>query len=123
MTLATRWGDDPELLWNHVRAFLQGNAPRPRPRDVNARSAERREQAQAQALESVRGMFTPVRRTVLRRLFRANEIYAGIRDNHRFYYDHVWWLVRRVYLEKGRRLAAAGRLDASEDVFFLAHGS
>lgn len=112
-----RWGDDPELLWNHVRAFLQGNAPRPR--DVNARSAGRREQAQVQLLVGMRGVLAPFRRAVLRRLFLLNEIYAGIRDNHRFYYDHVWWLVRRVYLEKGRRLAASGRLGTRDDVFFL----
>jgi len=112
-----RWGDDPELLWNHVRAFLPGRAARPA--NVNARGAQLRRDAQAAALTAVRGATAPLKRAILRRLFRGNEIYAGIRDNHRFYYDHVWWLVRRVYLEKGRRLECRGLLSKSGDVVFL----
>lgn len=112
-----RWGDDPELLWGHVRAFLQGRSPRPS--EVNANGARSRELAQAAALAAVGGISALLKRAALRWLFRANEIYAGIRDNHRFYYDHVWWLVRRVYLEKGRRLESTGRLAAADDVWFL----
>jgi pyruvate,water dikinase len=52
-------------------------------------------------------------------LFRYNEIYTGLRDNHRYYYDHIWWMLRRTFVEKGRRLAAAGRLQSADDVFFL----
>jgi pyruvate,water dikinase len=112
-----RWADDPELLWNHVRAFLGGHSPRPT--EVNARGALTRTQSQQAALAAVRGVTAPFKRRILRWLFRGNEIYAGIRDNHRFYYDHVWWLVRRVYLEKGRRLEARGLLPACGDVMFV----
>jgi pyruvate,water dikinase len=70
-------------------------------------------------LRALRGPFAGLKRRTLRALFRGNEIYAGLRDNHRFYYDHVWWLVRRVYLEKGRRLAGAGLLAAADEVVFL----
>lgn len=112
-----RWGDDPELLWSHVRAFLQGSAPRPA--DANAAGARRRVEQQADAIAAVRGVLAPLQRAALRWLFRGNEIYAGIRDNHRYYYDHVWYLVRRVYLEKGRRLESSGRLATRDDVFFL----
>ena len=112
-----RWGDDPELLWSHVRAFLQGSAPRPA--EANAAGARRRLQQQSEAVAIVRGPLAPLKRAALRWLFRGNEIYAGIRDNHRYYYDHVWYLVRRVYLEKGRRLESSGRLATRDDVFFL----
>jgi len=112
-----RWGDDPELLWSHVRAFLRGNSLRPSA--VNANGARARERAQAAALTAVGGIAASLKRVALRLLFRANEIYAGIRDNHRFYYDHVWWLVRRVYLEKGRRLHSTGHLATIDDVWFL----
>jgi phosphohistidine swiveling domain-containing protein len=115
-----RWGDDPELLWNHVRAFLGSHSARPS--EINARGAQTRVRAQADALAAVRGASAALKRAILRRLFRGNEIYAGIRDNHRFYYDHVWWLVRRVYLEKGRRLGNLGLLAAAGDVVFLGRG-
>jgi pyruvate,water dikinase len=113
-----RWGDDPELLWGHVRAFLASD--RPRPSEVNARSGTRRIEAQRAAIAAVRGPMAWLKRYVLRALMRGNEIYAGLRDNHRFYYDHVWWLVRLVYLEKGRRLVSDGLLSRADDVMFLA---
>ena len=56
---------------------------------------------------------------MLARLFHDNGIYAALRDNHRLYYDRVWWALRRYYLEVGRRLAASGLLAAADDVFFL----
>ena len=112
-----RWGDDPELLWGHVQAFLA--TPSKRPTESNAASAAARRAAQRGALAEVWGVLAPLKRYLLRRLFRGNEIYAGIRDNHRFYYDHIWWLIRRAYLDIGRRLTALGRLDAPEDVFFV----
>jgi phosphohistidine swiveling domain-containing protein len=112
-----RWGDDPQLLWTHVQAFL--TAPGTRPSQINAASGARRLTAQKTVLSALRGPFAGVKRRALRALFRGNEIYAGLRDNHRFYYDHVWWLVRRVYMEKGRRLAADGLLASADDVMFL----
>jgi pyruvate,water dikinase len=112
-----RWGDDPELLWTHVRAFLAGRGMRPS--EINALSGKRRVQAQNAALAALRGPFAGVKRKLLRALFRGNEIYAGLRDNHRFYYDYIWWLVRRVYREKGRRLASAHFLTNTDDVMFL----
>ena len=115
-----RWGDDPELLWSHVLAFLEAPQTVRRPRDANAASAQRRHAAQKKFLKQVRGPMAFLKRRLLRRLFKWNEIYSGLRDNHRFYYDYVWWLVRRVYAERGRRLATQGLIAASVDVYFLA---
>jgi pyruvate,water dikinase len=113
-----RWGDDPDLLWGHVKALLGKETPRPS--EANARGRARRIAAQKEALTSMRGWWRGPKRLVLRMLFRLNEIYSGLRDNHRFYYDYVWWLVRRVYLEKGRRLTDARLLSKAEDVMYLA---
>jgi pyruvate,water dikinase len=41
------------------------------------------------------------------------------RDNHRFYFDRVWFQLRRIYRSHGRRLAAAGVLASGDDVFYL----
>jgi pyruvate,water dikinase len=115
-----RWGDEPNLLWNQIKAMVEtaGN----RPREANLAAASRRGEAQAKALASLSGWRSLYRRPLLKRLFAYNEIYAALRDNHRFYYDYVWWLLRRAYREKGRRLAAEGRLDKADDVFFLSRG-
>jgi phosphohistidine swiveling domain-containing protein len=112
-----RWGDDAELLWAHVQAFLQLESKRPL--DANAQSACRRQAAQRATLGGLRGALAPLKRLVLRVLFRFNEIYAGVRDNHRYYYDHIWWLVRCAYLEMGARLQRAGLVAAADDVFFV----
>lgn len=112
-----RWGDDPELLWQQVKAFLSGDHPHPA--ESHARSAAMRRATQQKCLKELKGVFTPLKRCLLRFLFRYNEIYMSLRDNHRFYYDRIWWLLRRVYMEKGRRFHASGLLGNANDVFFL----
>jgi pyruvate,water dikinase len=112
-----RWGDNPELLWKQVLALVAD--PGGRPRDRNQVAAARRLEAKSQVLASMSGWRSLYRKPLLRRMLSYNEIYAGLRDNHRFYYDYVWWLLRRLYREKGRRLAGDLRLDRADDVFFL----
>lgn len=112
-----RWGNDPELLWAHVQAFIEADSPPPA--QTNAASGARRREAQRASLASVRGPLAQFKRAILRALFRSNEIYAGLRDNHRFYYDYVWWLVRCLYGEIGMRLHAQGKLASANEVFFL----
>lgn len=112
-----RWGDDPGLLWTHVRAFLESESPSPA--QINQAGASKRLRAQSESIAGLHGVLAPLRRRLLRWAFRLNEIYAGLRDNHRFYYDYVWYLVRRHYTEIGRRLAMQGKLAAPDDIFFL----
>jgi phosphohistidine swiveling domain-containing protein len=112
-----RWGDNPELLWMHVRAFVEAeSAP---PIQANTASATRRQETQRDCLSKIRGPLAPVRRAVLRALFLWNERYSALRDNHRFYYDFVWWFVRRYYAEVGRRLQLQHRLANVDDIYFL----
>jgi pyruvate,water dikinase len=109
-----RWGDDPEFLWAQVKSLMHADAASPAA--ANAASGARRRQAQAELLARPQGA---TRRAILRRLLALNETYASLRDNHRFYYDRVWWLLRQAFLEKGRRAWKAGRLTAPQDVFHL----
>ena len=90
-----------------------------RPSLVNAKAGNARREAQAEILTSLRGPLAPVRRALLRWLFRYNEIYMAVRDNHRFYVDRNWYALRRVFRSFGARLAAAGVLDDRDEVFFL----
>ena len=100
-----------------MRAFVSGDVTRPS--EANARGGARRRESQRAALAALKGPLAPLKRRILRVLFRWNELYSGLRDNHRFYYDYVWYFVRRVYQEKGRRLHAAGLLADAGDIMFL----
>ena len=112
-----RWGDDAELLWGQIQAYL--GADYVQPSLANTVSEAERNAAQREILAGLRGPFAPMRRALLKFLFKYNAIYMGHRDGHRFYYDYVWWLLRRVYVEKGRRLTARGLIAEPSDVFFL----
>jgi pyruvate,water dikinase len=89
------------------------------PSDIHARSARGRREAQGELLAGLRGPLALVRRRILRWLFRYNELYMAIRDNHRFYVDRNWYEVRRIYRSYGARLASAGVLKTRDEVFFL----
>jgi len=111
-----RWGDDPGQLLAVVAGFTSLDGPSPR--QQNAAMAEVRRRTQADLLARCNGM-RRWRRPLLRWLFRYNEIYMSERDNHRYYFDRVWYQLRRIYLSHGRRLCRAGVLAAPDDVFFL----
>ncbi len=110
-----RWREDPTFLLQTVTNYLRHPAGTPAPPDVLAEGVRRREAAAAAIRASLpwplRGLFTWLsERYVLWLPFREAAKYT--------------WLLgleqaRRVYLELGRRLAAAGHLKAMEDVFWL----
>jgi pyruvate,water dikinase len=75
--------------------------------------------AQAEILAALRGPLAPVRRRILRWLFRYNELYMSVRDNHRYYVDRNWYELRRIYRSYGARLAQAGVLADRDEIFFL----
>ena len=112
----SRWGDDKCQLLALVASFVVSTGKSPRA--LNAEMAEVRRRTQADLLSRCRGL-RRWRRALLRWLFRYNEIYMSERDNHRFYFDRVWYQLRRIYRSYGRRLAAASVLADGDHVFFL----
>lgn len=112
-----RWGDDIDLCLGVVLDYAESAAARPS--EVHARSAQARRDAQTQILASLRGPLAPMRRALLRWLFRYNEIYMAVRDNHRFYVDRNWYALRRIHRSFGARLAESGVLKDRDEVFFL----
>lgn len=112
-----RWGDDFDLLFEMVKGCLRSGSRSPQ--QEHRRAAEARRQAQAAVLQGLRGPLAPLRRALLRFLFHYNEVYMSERDNHRYYFDRVWYQLRRIYLSLGRRLSRGGLLAAPEDIFFL----
>jgi rifampicin phosphotransferase len=112
----SRWGDDKGQLLAVVASFVASNGKSPSA--LNSEMGELRRRTQAELLDRCNGMHR-WRRPLLRRFFRYNEIYMSERDNHRFYFDRVWYQLRRIYRSHGRRLAARNILSEGDDVFFL----
>lgn len=112
-----RWGDDIDQCFSTVKGYIDSTAMRPS--EFNARSAKARREAQVELLAALRGPIAPIRRRILRWLFRYNEVYMSVRDNHRYYVDRNWYEIRRIYLSYGARLVKSGVLRTRDDVFFL----
>ncbi len=110
-----RWGDNPDLLLGLVRTYLTSNVGSPE--EQNRKQAQVRRRCQRDLLRKSR--LHPLRYAVLQFLMHYNEIYMGIRNDHRFYFDRLWYAQRLVYLSMGRRLCQLGMLGEPEDVFFL----
>lgn len=107
--------EDPSTLHAMVDAHREGRlqAPQDRLREL----AKRRRRAEAALFAGLRG--APLRRAALRGLLRWNRRYAKVRDHALFYFTLGWPVIRRAYLELGRRLVASGALGAAADVFYL----
>lgn len=145
---APRWREDPSFILRLVRRVLAeedgpfrdqtradaepalGAPPRdprrPRAGDpasrLHALRARKRE-IELRLEREIDERFSPLtrgaRKAALRALIRRAERYAPYRENLRFHALRAYELVRLVFLEVGRRLAARGALRDAEDVFFL----
>ncbi len=111
------WEDDPAPVVNNLKNYLAQPD-----RDLHAEltlAAAEREVAIAQARSDLASYPQPV---VARfeRLLDAAQIALTLTENHTYYIDFngFGWLHRLIH-ECGERLAAAGRLDAPGDVFYL----
>jgi rifampicin phosphotransferase len=107
--------EDPSSFQAAVAAYRGGSAVDPRERLRSL--AQRRDALHATIATALR--WSPVRRGVLRAALRWNRHYGQLRDQVLFYFTLGWPVVRRAYLELGRRLATAGALGGADDVFFL----
>ncbi|MBI5090683.1 MAG: hypothetical protein HZB15_17975 [Actinobacteria bacterium] len=112
----SRWGDDKMQLLSMVSSFVDSDVASPRA--LNAEMAVTRRRTQRDLLSRCTGRHV-WRRPILSWLFKYNEIYMSERDNHRFYFDRVWFQLRRIHRSYGRRLAEAGILRDGDDVFYL----
>ena len=107
--------DDPAPLLDALRFHLGGRAEDPYERQ--RRLATRREEATADVVARL----DPVRRAVFRRLLRAAQRTAPLREDALADVGLAWPLLRRLLLEAGRRLVDAGTVGEPSDVFWLRH--
>lgn len=123
-----RWQDDPAVLLavlaSMVRAARDQGGGMPRLEDRERRLTRRarslarrvrRHLSQATLLERL----LPLRRAAFETLLREARRYAPYRENLKDSALRALHLVRRAFLEAGRRLAIRGVIAREDDVFFL----
>lgn len=111
------WIEDPAIVINNLKAYLSDDAQDPHANWLELVAERERLVDEAQTL--IAGYPEPVRQ-------QFNGMLAAGQNGHRIQEDHNWWIdqqgnhqVRQVYLEFGNRLAAAGAISGSDDVFML----
>lgn len=107
--------DDPSAQLETVKFYLRGQGTDPHERQRLL--AERREELTRQ-MEARLG---PRRRATFRRVLRWAQQTAPVREDALADVGLAWPLLRRMLLELGRRLVAAGVIAAPDDVFWLRH--
>lgn len=111
MELASvRWAEDPRYVLEQVRFHLD----HPPAREARSRAADLRRQAEME-LAAVPAWLRPIARRIVAR----TRLGAALRENAKSGSAAALTLVRQICLEVGRRLQAAGRIAAAQDVFHL----
>jgi pyruvate,water dikinase len=113
-----RWRDDPGHVLNVLRTYLShGEEADPERQFRDGEQAA--EAALADVVERVRRARGRLRARVLAFLLRRVRSLMGLREYPKFLMVRVFTAVRRALGRAGAALAAAGRLDRADDVFFL----
>jgi phosphohistidine swiveling domain-containing protein len=105
--MAPHWSDDPRQL-----APLLRGAHRPPPAPVT-------DEAVRAALRALDPSLTVAQRATVRGLVYYTRRYLLLRENQRFWFDHLLSATRQMLLGLGADLAAAGHLAALGDVAYL----
>lgn len=113
-----RWRDDPEHVLNLLRTYLtQGDET-----DAEAhfrQGAAEAERAADALVERVRREKGIMRAVMMRFMLSRVRALAGTREYPKFFAVRMFALFRRVLGKVGQDLAAAGRLDSADDIYFL----
>ncbi len=107
--------EDPAALIIAMAAYRDGRAVDP---DERLRALAARRDAAVQRVVTALGR-SPVTRRLFLSVLRWARRTGELRDRALFHFTLAWPLIRRAYLELGRRLAEAQVIDAGDDVFFL----
>ncbi len=115
MDLASpRYADAPGLALRQMSLMAVDDS------DFDPEAAHRRQIEERQhAFEELLHRLGPIRRALLRRVYRLIELFAGARNTPKHLIVLFNYVIRKRVLTEGRRLTEEGRLDAAEDVFNL----
>jgi pyruvate,water dikinase len=112
-----QWRDDPELVWQHIAAAMNGEDEDPKER-VLAKAKER-EQAYAATLSRFKGPLGFVLRPAFDFIYRKMCDYIPARENDQFHFGKLVYVMRRTLIHMGKRLVESGTLANEDDIFFL----
>jgi len=113
-----RWSEDPAHLFGVLSNYLRLDNPDLAPDAQFAKAVRGAEQAVATLVAKARRRGR-LRGLVVKAALRRTRLLAGVREAPKYYLIVGLAAARTQLLEVGAELAAAGRLDAAEDVFFL----
>jgi len=110
------WIEDPTPAIACLKAYT--TRPEALPEAEQARLAAERDEAVAQARATLAGYPQPVV-TQFETLLKAAQSAVGIKEDNHWVIERLFFQMRRLALECGRRLAEAGALETADDVFHL----
>jgi phosphohistidine swiveling domain-containing protein len=113
---APSWLEDPTPAIACLQAYL--TRPDTRPKAEQAALAAEREQAVAQARAQLAGYPHPIVTHFETRL-KAAQSGVSIKEDNHWVIARLFYQMRRLALEFGRRLAEVGTLQTADDVFYL----
>jgi pyruvate,water dikinase len=115
-----RWREDPTMVMQVLRSYLDITDPKQAPDRVFARGAGAAEAAVQRLAGAVRRTrWGRLKALVVRGAARRLRALAGLRESPKFLLIRLFGLARAGLLDSGRQLADAGVLDRADDVFFL----
>ncbi|MGZ3433072.1 MAG: PEP/pyruvate-binding domain-containing protein [Isosphaeraceae bacterium] len=110
---------DPTQAENPIPVLLSLKAMVQQPGvEVRVRRAEMARDCESLVEQTARSL-DPVRRRLFLKVLRWAQGLGPYREETLFYIGSAWPALRRLALELGRRLAAAGSIHAPDDVFYL----
>jgi rifampicin phosphotransferase len=112
-----QWRDDPELVWQHIAAAMNGEDEDPKERVL--KKAKDREQAYAATLSRFKGPIGFFLRPVFSFIYRKMCDYIPARENDQFHFGKLVYVMRRTLIHMGKRLVDGGVLADEYDIFFL----
>ncbi|MFH1467645.1 MAG: hypothetical protein ABIO70_24885, partial [Pseudomonadota bacterium] len=113
-----RWGEDPAPVIATLQGYLEID-PASSPRTLFERAAARAGDAAQRLIAAVRARSGAGKARVVRALVRRIRALTGLRETPKFALVRMLAPLRTALLLHGRRLCAAGRLTAPDDLFFL----
>ena len=110
------WVEDPAIPLNTLQDYLQA----PDDADPTLREQRCREERERLVQEAMARLDGQEGKPIFEMLLGLAQQYLPIQENHNFYIDQMnTVLLRRPFLELGRRLVQAGTIAGRDDVFYL----
>ena len=113
-----RWSDDPTHILGVLANYLRMDDPALAP-DRQFGKAAREADAQVARLVAAAGQRSRLRGALVRAALRRTRMFAGLRELPKYHLVEALGAVRQQLAAVGAELAAAGAIDAADDIFFV----